>query len=72
MVQAQPVVGEINVEPVLVDVPTACTLAGNISRRKLEQLAKDGRITPKMIDGKVVYPIDEIRRFAQSLPSWEP
>lgn len=62
----------ISIEPVLIDRPTARQLLANISDRKLDELIRAGRITPRKIDGRVVFTIEEIRRFAAETPSWEP
>jgi hypothetical protein len=62
----------IVMEPVFIDRPTTRQLLANISDRKLDELIKAGRINPKMIDGKIVFTVEEIRRFAVDCPSWEP
>ena len=62
----------IVMEPVFIDRPTARQLLANISDRKLDELIKAGRVNPQMIDGKIVFTVEEIKRFATSCPSWEP
>lgn len=63
---------DLAIEPVLIDVPTACRLLGGISRHKLDQLILDGHITPKSIGTRVVFTPAELRRFADACPDWAP
>jgi hypothetical protein len=62
----------ITIEPVLVDVTTACKLLGGISPRKLDDLVLDGHITPKRIGSRVLFTPEELRRFATACPDWQP
>ncbi|MEW5810876.1 MAG: hypothetical protein AB1925_15640 [Actinomycetota bacterium] len=62
----------VAIEPVLVDKPVACQMLGGISHDRLEALMRAGEITPKVIGSRVVFPVEEVRRFARDLPSWEP
>lgn len=62
----------VSVEPELVDKQTACAMLGGISLDKLEALMRAGEIVPRVIGKRVVFPVDEVRRFAGELPSWEP
>jgi hypothetical protein len=63
---------DVAVEPVFIDVKTTQRLLGNISRAKLNELVRAGRINPHMIDGRVVFTPAEVRRFAATCPAWEP
>jgi hypothetical protein len=47
-------------------------LLGGISVFKLDQLMRAGEIEAKVIGKRVVFDLDEVRRFAKELPSWEP
>lgn len=69
-IRRQPI--EITIEPVLVDVTTACELLGGISRRTLDALVRDGHLTPKTVGTRVLFLPDELRRFAATCPDWEP
>jgi excisionase family DNA binding protein len=59
-------------EPVLVDKPTACRLLGNIAERTLRQLVHDGDLNARKLGNRTLFEVDELRRFAAALPSWEP
>lgn len=63
---------DVVLPPVLVDKETAAQLLGRISEFKLDELLRAGRITAKRIDKRVVFDVDEVRRFAKDLPAWEP
>jgi hypothetical protein len=63
---------DISVEPVLLDKEATAQLLGGISVFKLDQLMKAGEIEAKVIGKRVVFDLDEVRRFAKELPSWEP
>lgn len=63
---------EVVVPPVLLDKETTAQMLGRISEFKLDELLRAGRITAKRIDKRVVFDLDEVRRFAKDLPSWEP
>lgn len=63
---------EVVVNPVLCDKETTAQLLGRISEFKLDELLRAGRITAKRIDKRVVFDLEEIRRFANDLPAWEP
>lgn len=63
---------DVVVTPVLVDKETAAQLLGRISEFKLDELLRAGRISAKRIDKRVVFDLDEVRRFASELPAWEP
>ena len=71
MSSTKPVV-TVALEPVLVDKETAAQALGNISIVKLEELMRAGRINPQIIDRRVVFTPDELRRFAAECPAWEP
>lgn len=62
----------VAMEPVFVDKETARKVLGNLSRAKLDELIRAGRINPQVIDGRVVFTPSELRRFAQACPDWEP
>ncbi|KAA1248233.1 helix-turn-helix domain-containing protein [Mycobacterium simiae] len=59
-------------EPEFIDKNTTCLVLGGISHDRLESLMRAGEIVPKMIGGRVVFPLAEVRRFARECPSWEP
>jgi hypothetical protein len=62
----------VAVEPVFLSKPATCVALGEISERVLEGLMRTGQIVPRTIGGRVVFPIAEVRRFADACPSWEP
>ncbi len=59
-------------EPVFLNKEDTLTALGGISLRKLNELMKAGRIIPRMLDGRIMFTPDEIRRFAAECPTWEP
>lgn len=62
----------VSVEPALADKDTACRILGGIAQRKLMQLVADGVLNASKLGSRTVFEIAELRRFAASLPSWEP
>lgn len=62
----------VSIEPEFVDKPTTCQMLGGISSFKLEELMRAGEIVPRVIGKRVVFPVAEVRRFANECPSWEP
>jgi hypothetical protein len=62
----------VNVEPVLADKQTACNILAGICPRALMQLVAEGRLNARKLGSRTVFEVDELRRFAASLPSWEP
>ncbi|WP_240483010.1 MULTISPECIES: helix-turn-helix domain-containing protein [unclassified Mycobacteroides] len=68
------ITGEINVgmEPIFVPKKVAAAALGEISLNKLNELIRTGRINPRVLDGRVMFTPEELRRFAAELPSWEP
>ena len=59
-------------EPALVDLDTACQLLANISRDTLKREMRAGRINAQRIGAKIVFRPEELRRYAEARPSWEP
>lgn len=62
----------VAIEPEFLDRPTTCQVLGGISKEGLDRLVKAGEITPKLIGSRVVFPVEEVRRFARECKSWEP
>lgn len=62
----------VSVLPLLLDKETTAQMLGGISVYKLDELVRAGRISAKQIDRRVVFEVDEVRRFAAECPSWEP
>lgn len=62
----------VTVEPALANKDTACRILAGIAQRTLMQLVADGQINARKLDSRTVFDVDELRRFAASLPSWEP
>jgi len=62
----------VSIEPEFLDKKTTCHVLGDISLDRLEALMRAGEIVPKVIGSRVVFPVAEVRRFAQECPSWEP
>jgi hypothetical protein len=62
----------VTIEPELVDKPTTCQMLGGISEDRLERFMRAGEIVPRLIGQRVVFSVEEVRRFARSLPSWKP
>lgn len=62
----------VTIEPELVDKSTACQMLGGISEDALERHMRSGDIVPRLIGKRVVFRVEEVRRFARQLPSWEP
>jgi hypothetical protein len=57
--------------PVLVDIKTAAELlALSVDTLRREMYA--GRIVPKVYGTKALFQPDELTRYADALPSWEP
>lgn len=65
-------VTQIIMEPVFVNKEDTLAALGGISLRKLNELMKAGRIVPRVLDGRVMFTPEEIRRFAAECPEWEP
>lgn len=59
-------------EPVFLNKEETTAALGGISLRKLNELMKAGRIIPRVLDGRIMFTPDEVRRFAAECPSWEP
>jgi hypothetical protein len=70
--RSEPVVVNVTVEPALADKHTACRILAGISLRSLMQLVAEGRLNARKLGSRTVFEVDELRRFAASLPSWEP
>jgi hypothetical protein len=47
-------------------------MLGGISEDRLEAFMRAGEIVPRLIGKRVVFAVEEVRRFARSRPSWEP
>lgn len=62
----------VTVEPALADKQTACTILGGIAARTLMSLVAEGEINARKLGSRTVFEIDELRRYAAQLPSWEP
>ncbi|DAZ90291.1 MerR family transcriptional regulator [Mycobacteroides abscessus] len=62
----------VQMEPIFVGKKTAARALGEISMNKLNELIRAGRINPRILDGRVMFAPEELRRFAADLPSWEP
>jgi hypothetical protein len=56
----------------LVDFDTTRKILGNMSRETLRQEMAAGRINGRHIGRKVVFRPEELKRYADALPSWEP
>lgn len=67
----EPVIS-VQVEPVLVDKITAAKVLGGIAERKLMQLVADGALTAVKLGNRTMFTMAELRRYATSLPGWEP
>lgn len=63
---------QITMEPLLLSRDEAAAALGGISTSKLDELYKAGRINPRVLDGRVMFAPDELRRFAAECPAWEP
>ena len=50
---------------------TAAVLAG-ISVWTVDDLVRAGKLTAKKLGARVVFDADEVARFANELPAWEP
>lgn len=66
------VVVNVTVEPALADKETACLILAGIAQRTLMQLVEQGQLNARKLGSRTVFEVDELRRFAASLPSWEP
>jgi excisionase family DNA binding protein len=44
----------------------------SISTREVDVARADGRLASKKYGTKVLIPVSELERFAESLPAWEP
>ncbi|MEW5810312.1 hypothetical protein ACXYX3_17915 [Mycobacterium sp. C3-094] len=71
MTLSEPAVSVV-IEPEFLDKATTCQVLGGISHDRLEVLMRAGEITPKVIGSRVVFPVEEVRRFARECKSWEP
>lgn len=58
--------------PVLVDKRTAAGLLGGISVRALMNLLETNQLSARKLGSRTMFEVDELRRFAAALPSWEP
>lgn len=67
----EPVI-HVSIEPVLADFEAASRFLGGISERKLKELVFDGELAARKLGGRTMFEIEELRRFASSLPSWKP
>jgi excisionase family DNA binding protein len=59
------------VQPVLVDMETAARSLA-ISDDKLRQEMHAGRINAQKLGSKIVFRPEELQRYANDLPAWEP
>jgi excisionase family DNA binding protein len=66
------IIVNVTAELVLADKQTACRLLGNIAERTLRQLVHDGELSARKLGSRTMFELDELRRFAAALPSWEP
>lgn len=62
----------VSVKPFFLSKPATCRALGDISMDRLEKLMRAGEIVPKTIGGRVVFPVEEVERYASEVPSWEP
>jgi hypothetical protein len=62
----------VAIEPELLDKKTTCQVLGGISEDRLEAFMRAGEIVPRLVGKRVVFAVEEVRRFARSRPSWEP
>lgn len=60
----------ITYPPVLLSRDDAAAYLGGISVRKLDALQAEGRVIPAALDGRRVYPREELDKFAAALPEW--
>jgi hypothetical protein len=67
-----PAAVNVTVEPALTDKETACLILAGIHPRKLMQLVEQGQLNARKLGSRTVFDVDELRRFAKSLPDWEP
>ena len=58
--------------PVLHRVDRARELLGGIGNRKFYELLNSGRLKAVKLDGGTFIHTDEIRRFTEALPEYEP
>lgn len=63
---------QVVIEPEFLDKAATCQVLGGISEDKLDQLLRAGDITAKRVGKRVVFAVEEVRRFAKACPSWEP
>lgn len=62
----------VSMEPLFLNKAATCKALGEISLDRLEALMRAGELVPKVIGSRVVFAVDEVRRFANERPSWEP
>ena len=67
----EPVI-HVSIEPALVDKDTACKMLGGISVKQLERLVADDELTARKLGIRTVFEVEELRRFAASLPDRKP
>lgn len=63
---------QICMEPALLNSKDAAAALGGISVRTLDELRKRGRINAKMNGRMAMYTPEELRRYAEDCPDWEP
>lgn len=61
----------VSVEPVTVDKETACAMLG-IGERMLMDLCTSGELNARKLRSRTVFAVEDLKRFAATLPSWEP
>lgn len=63
---------QVVMEPAFLGKEATALALGGISIRKLDEFVRAGDINPQVIAGRVVFTPEEIRRFAATMPAWEP
>ena len=61
----------VAIEPVTVDKETACRMLG-IGHTQLMGFVVDGDLAAVKLGRRTVFRVDDLKRFAAQLPSWEP
>lgn len=61
----------VTVEPITVDKETACRMLG-IGETALMALVTDGELCARKLGRRTVFAVEDLKRFAAKLPSWEP
>jgi hypothetical protein len=68
-VNAVPIV--VAIEPLTVDMATACAMLG-VSSRTLNRLMTEGKLNARKLERRTVFTVEDIKAFVAKLPSWEP